>query len=159
MAVEIFMISLHQSMGPGWDWTRDPWICSQSDTLLTELPDPVLSVNSRIGKLMWIVRLKIYFASNCKAATEVWVCPYFMVNTEQNISFIDVNCTVSCQIYMNITNRPALHTQSWVWLQIQGSRVPVRSWPVPFFLGDWSWNNFYGHYSRRVVVRFAQSTG
>ena len=24
-----FMINLHVSMGPGWDQTRDPWICSQ----------------------------------------------------------------------------------------------------------------------------------
>ena len=23
------MINLHESMGPGWDRTRDPWICSQ----------------------------------------------------------------------------------------------------------------------------------
>ena len=32
-----------------------------------------------------------------------------------------------------------------VWLQIQGSRVRSRSGPVPYFRGDWSWNNFYGH--------------
>ena len=25
-----FMINLHESMGPGWDQTRDPWICSQT---------------------------------------------------------------------------------------------------------------------------------
>ena len=24
------MINLHESMGPGWDRTRDPWICSQT---------------------------------------------------------------------------------------------------------------------------------
>ena len=24
-----FMINLHESMGPGRDRTRDPWICSQ----------------------------------------------------------------------------------------------------------------------------------
>ena len=30
-----------------------------------------------------------------------------------------------------------------VWMQIQGSQV--RSRPVPYFHGDWSWNNFYGH--------------
>ena len=23
------MINLYESMGPGWDQTRDPWICSQ----------------------------------------------------------------------------------------------------------------------------------
>ena len=25
-----FMINLHESMGPGWDRSRDPWICSQT---------------------------------------------------------------------------------------------------------------------------------
>ena len=25
-----FMINLHESMWPGWDRTRDPWICSQT---------------------------------------------------------------------------------------------------------------------------------
>ena len=25
-----FMINLHESMGPDWDRTRDPWICSQT---------------------------------------------------------------------------------------------------------------------------------
>ena len=25
-----FMINLHGSMGPGWNRTRDPWICSQT---------------------------------------------------------------------------------------------------------------------------------
>ena len=25
-----FMINLQESMGPGQDWTRDPWICSQT---------------------------------------------------------------------------------------------------------------------------------
>ena len=25
-----FIINLHESMGPGRDWTRDPWICSQT---------------------------------------------------------------------------------------------------------------------------------
>ena len=25
-----FMINLQESMGPGWDPTRDPWICSQT---------------------------------------------------------------------------------------------------------------------------------
>ena len=24
------MINLHESMGPGWDRTRDPWICSKT---------------------------------------------------------------------------------------------------------------------------------
>ena len=26
--VIIFMINPHESMGPDWDRTRDPWICS-----------------------------------------------------------------------------------------------------------------------------------
>ena len=25
-----FMINIQESMGPGQDWTRDPWICSQT---------------------------------------------------------------------------------------------------------------------------------
>ena len=36
-----FMIKLHESMGPGRDRTRDPWICLLPDTLPTELRGPV----------------------------------------------------------------------------------------------------------------------
>ena len=31
-----FMIYLHESMGPSWDQTRDPWICSQTNISLVE---------------------------------------------------------------------------------------------------------------------------
>ena len=31
-----FMINLHESMGPGRDRTRDPWICSQTRILLPD---------------------------------------------------------------------------------------------------------------------------
>ena len=38
-----FMMNLHESMGPGHDWTRHPWICSQTCIWLlpTALHGPV----------------------------------------------------------------------------------------------------------------------
>ena len=52
-------------------------------------------------------------------------------------------------------NQTPKRSQMRVQLQIQGLQV-ARS-PVPYFLGNWSWNNFYGHFSpsadsRSVVV-------
>ena len=56
-----FMINLHESMGPGRDRTRDPWICSQTricsqDTLPTVLRGPVIL--SFVTSQCWIALQK-----------------------------------------------------------------------------------------------------
>ena len=42
-----FMINLHESMVPGRDRTRDPWICSPTDACLTADPGVASSIPAR----------------------------------------------------------------------------------------------------------------
>ena len=70
------------------------------------------------------------------------------------------NCLPTCKAvlpsqFFYTGTRSAVGNVSWlqihIWLQVHACLIPT---PVPYFHGDWSWNNNYGHYPTRKVVSY-----
>ena len=75
------MINLHESMGPGWDRTCDPWICSQPGYLYVLHSSPIV-----ILLTCSIPDISMYFLSEMKT---VWILIRWL---HQKPSDLDLHC-------------------------------------------------------------------
>ena len=109
---------------------------------------------------------KVKFDSECIYMGKIFKCSFSvtvlaeMFNIMRPWSYISTKCQADLWPFVQGHSFGLPHT--YLIGNVSGNRCKsdCRSWdrefdpgPVPYFRGDWSWNNFYGHSPFRWIIQ------